>query len=234
MTSAAAPTAESSPETDGAPANRWRGPALVAAAILAGLAVLGGVAYGVVEIVSHNTTETAVVRAPVHQIVIHVRAGNVHLVRGGNHVSIRSSLHYLFSKPHVTRTNSHGALTLRATCDHSWLVDCSTDLRISVPRGTAVDAETRDGDITATGLAAGPLRVETLKGGIHLHLANDPPLILANADDGGVSIDLPPARYAVDVEANLGETHVTGITRDDRARRRIEATANHGDVNVNA
>jgi Toastrack DUF4097 len=237
MAGAATPTATAPSESLPAgalPTNRWRGPAVVAAATLAGLALLGAVAFGLVELARQKTTQTAEVRAPVRQIVIHVRHGNVHLVAGAEHVSIRSTLHYVFSKPHVSRITSHGVLTLRANCDHSWLVDCSTDLRVAAPRGVAIDAETQHGDISAADLAAGPLRVETLHGDIHLHLANDPLVILANSDDGDVSIDVPPARYAVDAEANLGDTSVSGITRDDRAGRRIVATANNGDVNVSA
>jgi hypothetical protein len=216
------------------PSKHWRRPAFIAAAVIVGLAVLGGAAYGLVHFGVQTTTATAEVRAPVRFIVVRVRDGNVHFVPGRGAVTIHSTLRYLLSKPHVKRTTDHGVLTLRAACHHSWLDDCSTNINISVPRGLAIDAETKAGDITAKDVSASRIRVETINGGIHLHLANDPTLILANANEGGISIDLPPARYAVDAQANLGETSVSGITQDDAAPRRIEANAYNGDVNVHA
>jgi hypothetical protein len=194
-------------------------------------AVIGAGTYWTVDRAARKHVTSSSVPGPVHLAFITVKQGDIHIVNHVGPARVRSTAHFLFSKPRIESSIKNGILTVRATCAKSWLADCSTDIRLSVPPKTTIDAETTDGDITADALTSSRIRAETTRGRVRLDLANDPTLIVAHSHRGDVTIHLPRATYVVDATAELGQTHI-GIPHDGRAPRTIEATANHGEVRI--
>ena len=186
-------------------------------------------------IVHQATTKHQMTRAlsgRVHLVVVHVTAGDIHLVNGGGPAELRSTARYIFSKPRVTTSVASGVLSVRSKCGNWWLHDCSTNIHLSVPPGAAVDADTDHGQITSEGLVSGQVRADA-SGKVRLRLANDPNLIVARSRHGDVSIRLPRAPYIVDATAAFDQKHI-GIPHNDAAPRTIEATARHGEVKIQA
>jgi hypothetical protein len=194
-----------------------------------------GLCVGVAWLVHQATTKHVSSRplaGSVHLVVVDASAGDIHLVNGNGPVHLRSTARYLFSKPRVSTSIAGGVLRVRSKCGSWWLHDCSTNLHLTVPRGTAVDVHTEHGEITAEQLISRRVRADA-SGNVRLYLANDPSLIIARSDRSDVTIHLPRARYVVDANAAFHQTHI-GVPRDDAAPRAIEATAKHGRVRIKA
>jgi hypothetical protein len=203
----------------------------IVALATAAAALAGGVAW-----IAHQATTKHVsdrsYRGRIHLVVVHLSAGDIHLVNDEGPVRIRSTARYVFSKPHVAASVSGGVLSVRSKCGSWWLQDCSTNIRLTIPPGSGVDIETDHGDITAQGLISRRVRADAT-GDVRLHLANDPSLIVAHSRRDDVTIRLPRAAYVVDARAAFDQTHI-GVPEDNRAPRTIEATANHGRVRIQA
>jgi hypothetical protein len=206
------------------------------AAVAAAIVTTAAVGAGVYWIVHQATTRHRAAwsfHGSVHLVYVKLSAGDVQLVNDAGPVRLRSTARYLFSKPRITTSLNDGVLTVRSKCGKSWLRDCSTNLRLTVPRTTMVDAQTDHGDITTKGLVSDRIRAETTQGQVRLFLANDPGLIVARSHRGNVTIHLPRAAYVVDASAEFGQTHI-GIPHDKPAPRTIDATADHGEVSIQA
>jgi hypothetical protein len=216
--------------TASTPRSHWR-IGVITALALSGAAIGIGAAWVVHQATTKHVSDRTL-PGRVHLVVVDVSAGDVHLVNGAGPVRLRSTSRYIFSKPEVATSSADGVLSVRSKCGTWWLHDCSTNIRLSIPAGAAVDADTGHGDITAEGLISRRVRADAT-GKVRLHLANDPSLIVAHSRRDDVTIRLPSAAYVVDARAAFDQTHI-GVPRDHRAPRTIEATASHGQVRIQA
>lgn len=209
------------------------------ALLIAGLAVLsiaavGGIAYGVSQAFGTTSTQTTTVREPVRRVVVDVDAGDVRLVAGAGPVQVRQQRHYLLRAPKVTRRVQDGVLTVRSHCPGPGVLDCSTDLRVALPRGVAAEVHTDVGDVAAGALDAPDVQATTNVGDVALDLARPAARVEGRSDVGDVRVTVPAGAYAVDADTDVGESAVRGLVQDDSAARAISAGADVGDVSVRA
>jgi hypothetical protein len=78
-------------------------------------------------------------------------------------VTVTSSLSWLFRKPTVSETWHGGSFWLATTCPRAPFGDCQASIVMSVPAGTAVQAQAGAGAVTVTGLT-GPLHLSGTSG----------------------------------------------------------------------
>jgi hypothetical protein len=229
--------------------------AIVAGAVLA-LAVAGTFLGGAFDVgPGHTRTETRTFPQAVRSLTLKTDAGDIELVRG-ERLIVRETHHYHGSQdPKVSHTLDGGALTIE---DHgcsgrTWLHGCSTDFRVEVPAGIALQitshagdlsatkiqapslqADTNAGDIELTALEAPSVHAESDAGDVELELVRPPRLLQAKTDAGDVEIAVPRGAYAVTTDTDAGDENVTGLVVDPRAPNRIDASTDAGDVTVTA
>jgi hypothetical protein len=204
---------------------------LIVGVSLLGLLALGGIAYGANQAFSTTNTETTRVSERVRAIVLDVDTGDVELVRGSQ-VTVEQTSEYLISEPDVESSVENGVLTINGDCGKLFLLDCTTDFRIEVPAGVAVNIRTDVGNVTGTALASSDVRVKTDVGDVDVDLTSAPSRFEATTDVGDVELRLPDAAYAVDTDSDVGEIDVSGVVQDDRAPRSVTAKTDVGDVTI--
>ena len=123
-------------------------------------------------------------------------------------------------------------LTLKSDCGGLFLLDCTTDFRIAVPPGVAVQVRTDVGNVTSTALASSDVRVKTDVGDVDLGLTTAPDRLEALTDVGDVEFRLPDAAYATDTDTDVGEIDINGVVQDDRAPRSVTAKTDVGDITI--
>jgi hypothetical protein len=203
-----------------------------AGAVVLAIFAAGGVASGAGEVLGGKKTETHTVAAPVRSIVLDVGVGDVELVRGADHVSVRETRHWGLKKPHVTRDVRDGVLTVKAHCPGGWFSHCSTNLRVSVPEGVAVQVRNGVGDVTGRGLLVRDADLKTNVGDVDLRFASAPSNLRAESDVGDVSLVVPRGTYAVDTQVDGGDERVSDLVQDGRAPLHITAVTNVGDMSI--
>jgi hypothetical protein len=57
---------------------------------------------------------------------------------------------------------------------------------------------------------------------------------VARSDSGGVQILVPKGAYAIKAHTDSGDVKITGLTRNDRAPRSIDASSDSGDIALRA
>jgi Putative adhesin len=147
------------------------------------------------------------------------------VVTGGpvKHVQVSETITFatMDGPPVVTQSVSHGLLTLTAPgCAGS---PCSVGFTVTVPKDVAVTAQSDDGPLTVSGVAAanldsggGPARVSDVSGQLTVS-TEDGPLIVsgvadANLDSGGGPVQVRDVRGPLTVNTENGNLVVTGLT----------------------
>jgi Putative adhesin len=204
---------------------------VIIGASLLGLLALGGIAYGANQAFSSTETKTTRVSERVRAIAVDVDTGDVELVRGSQ-VTVEQTTEYLIRKPDVERTVKDGVLTLKSDCGGLFLLDCTTDFRIEVPEGVAVNVRTDVGNVTGAALASSDVRIKTDVGDVDVDLTTAPDRLEAFTDVGDVELRLPDAAYAVDTDTDVGDIDVNGVVQDDRAPRSVTTKTDVGDVTI--
>lgn len=167
---------------------------------------------------------------------------------GGGPVTVTEELSYSKTPPATTRTVSGTTLTLTYSCPSQLM--CSVDYAIGVPRGVAVNAESREGSvtltsvsgavtartfaglITATGLTSPSAVLKSDAGGIDATFAAAPASVQASTDAGSITIAVPgAATYKVSAHALVGVTTVT-VRHSASATRVISAHSDLGAITI--
>jgi hypothetical protein len=147
------------------------------------------------------------------------------VVTGGpvRHVQITESITFATQDgpPAVTQSVSHGLLTLAAPdCENS---PCAVGFAVTVPKDVAVTAQSDDGPLTVSGVAAakldsggGPARVSNISGQLTASTENGPLIVSgvadANLDSGGGPVQVSDVRGPLTVNTENGNLVVTGLT----------------------
>jgi DUF4097 and DUF4098 domain-containing protein YvlB len=205
---------------------------LIAGAAVLALLTLGGIAYAANQAFATGETKTTRVSEPVRAIALDIDTGDVELVRGSGQVKIEQTSEYLMSEPDVERSVKDGVLTLKSDCGGLFLLDCTTDFRIEVPSGVAVQVRTDVGNVTSTDLASSDVRVKTDVGDVDVALTAAPDRLEALTDVGDVELRLPDAAYDTETDTDVGEIDVNGVVQDDRAPRSVTAKTDVGDITI--
>ncbi|WP_235825636.1 hypothetical protein [Candidatus Frankia alpina] len=123
-------------------------------------------------------------------------------------------------------------------------------VRLAVPPGTRVRAEvlageitlwgvrgelalvTRDGTIAGRELGAGPVAARSLGGDVNLHFSQLPDAVHAQTESGLLTVMLPDAAYAVEVETGDPSAADVALTPSPGATRRVVARTVAGWVRI--
>jgi hypothetical protein len=197
--------------------------------LVAGLVIVVSAAIVLADVAFQNTT---VVRhtfeGPIRSIVVRVDSGDIELVPApGLGVRARESRHYTFKTPSFTAGVRDGVLRIAAAGCEAAFVTCRTDLRLTVPDGIAVVAQSDSGDVVARGIDVARARLDSDSGAVRAGLRGHQQLVQAHSDSGDVDVRAGDAR-AIDAQTDSGDVVVAAAG----APRRIVAITDSGDVRV--
>ena len=195
--------------------------------MVAGLLIIAIGALAVANLaLDKRTVRTHTIAGPVREIVVRSDSGDVDLVPAGRRVVVRETRHYVFDEPTLDRTLDDGVLTLDTRCS-GLALHCSTDLRITVPRGVKVTVDADSGNVEARRIAVRDAHVESDSGDVSLELAGSQALVWAHTDSGSVDVVVANARE-IDAETDSGDVRVDVGSPP----RRVIAHTDSGDVEV--
>lgn len=198
--------------------------------LLAGLAVLVVVAgaLAVVNLALERTDlHNYAIGGPVHEIVVRSDSGDVRLIRGaGKGVQVRETQHYVFKRPKLSRDLTSGVLTLDGHCD-GLALNCSADLRVTVPAGIAVTVDADSGNVDADEITVSDADLKSDSGNVDAELSGRQGLVWAHTDSGNVGV-LAASAQAIDAQSDSGNVKVEAAV----PARRVAADTDSGNVEV--
>lgn len=169
-------------------------------------------------------TRTLIVTQPVTSLNVESYGAPI-VVTGGpvRHVQVTEAITFTpqdAGPPAVTDSVSHGRLTLNAPeCDQT---DCSVGFTVTVPRDVAVTAQSDNGPLTVSGVAAanldsggGPAHVSDIAGQLTASTENGELIVshigAANLDSGGGPVQATDVRGPLTVNTENGSLTVAGL-----------------------
>ena len=192
------------------------------------LVILGATAIVLADVGFRKTTTVRhSFKEPIRTIVVSADSGDIELVPApGRAVRVRETRRHTFKTPTFRSDVEDGVLTIDASCDAAFIT-CRTDLRLTVPTGVAVGAESESGDVDARGIQARRARLESDSGDIRAELLGPQRLVRAHSDSGDVDVRTREARV-IDAQTKSGDVVVAA----NGTPRRIVAITDSGDVRV--
>jgi hypothetical protein len=207
-------------------------------------------------LVSRETTvATYSVRGSVNGITLDLGAADAEIVGGGDRpaVEVRRTDHFAFGRQAVAeRRAAGGQLQIRSRCPDTVLAVCQAKYRLTVPDNVGVTVRTTSGDVRFTGYR-GSAQVDTTTGsiaingfcGFALRARSQAGNVTAGAScalerlelrsrTGDVRATVPPGRYQVDADTDVGRRTVRGVTVTEDAPFQIQLLSSAGDVTVEA
>jgi hypothetical protein len=202
-----------------------------------------------------TTVATYSVQGSVSGIVLDIGAADVEIVGGGDHpaVEVRRTDRFSFGhKALAERRASDGTFEIRSRCPKTLLSACDASYRLAVPDNVGVTVRTTSGDVRFTGYR-GSAQVDTDTGniaingfcGFGLRARSQSGAVTAGAScalarmelrsrTGDVVATVPPGRYQIDADTDVGRRSVRGVTEAEDAPFQIQALSSAGDVTVEA
>lgn len=222
-------------------------------AVLVGGAIL---ALAIWWLVSRETTvATYSVRGSVNGISLDLGGADAEIVGGGDRpaVEVRRTDRFAFDRRAVAeRSADGGRLAIRSRCPKSVFAVCSASYRLTVPDNVGVTVRTTSGNVRFTGYR-GSAQVDTDTGdisiggfcGFALRARSQAGAVNAGAScalermelrsrTGDVRATVPPGRYQVDADTDVGKRTVRGLTVTEDAPFQIQTLSSSGDVTVEA
>lgn len=92
--------------------------------------------------------------------------------------------------------------------------------------------DTGSGQVSALGVDADQVDVNTGSGSVDLVLESRPSRVRVDTGSGSVSIELPAGDYAVSTDTGSGDVSLSGVTPDAGSSARIDVDTGSGDVEI--
>jgi hypothetical protein len=129
-----------------------RGLWLALGAVITAVLIVGG-AFQLVTAAVVNEADESLAMVRVSRVVVDVDAGSIE-VRGGDRDAVVGVRHVerSFGRPTIDESVSDDTLFIRSRCDHLIVNRCSVSYALDVPRAVAVEAHSRAGHVTVTGI----------------------------------------------------------------------------------
>jgi hypothetical protein len=205
------------------------------------------------------SSETSVasysVRGSVSGIDLDLAGADALIVGGGDRaaVEVRRTDEFAFGRRALSeRRAQSGVLAIRSRCPRTVMAACSSSYRLTVPdnvqvtvrttsgnvrftdyRGSA-QVDTGSGNIAVTGFCGFLLRARALAGSVSAEASCALERMELRSRTGDVTAVVPPGRYQVDADSDVGRRTVQGLTSADDAPFQIQALSSAGDVTVEA
>lgn len=182
---------------------------LVAAAI-----PLTSLAFGHTKVQIHDVRGT-----DVREIVVTSAGGDVVLVPSKANVEVRETQHYVVRAPELDQAIEDGVLTVDSHCaNHTIVLTCYADLRVTVPTGVKVTVEADSGDVRARRIDVPDAQLRSASGDVAADLAGRQQLVWAHSDSGDVdvatgdvgAVDAQTASGDVSIDAGGDPRSITG------------------------
>jgi hypothetical protein len=203
------------------------------------------------------SSETSVasysVRGSVNGIELDLGDADAVIVGGGDRaeVAVRRTDEFAFGRHAVaTRRATGGILAIRSRCPRTTFDVCSASYRLTVPdnvrvtvrtssgnvrftdyRGSA-QVDTGTGEIAVSGFCGFSLRARSLAGDVTADASCALERLELRSRTGDVRAVVPPGRYRVDADSDVGRRTVEGVTAAEDAPFVIQALSSAGDVAV--
>jgi hypothetical protein len=197
-----------------------------------------------------HRTESSVVSSAVTGLVLRGSVGAVNITGAERStVAITAQLGYRGSAPVITRQVTHGLLNLGYRCP-SGSRDCGVSFDLTVPRALAVTVRWGTGDIRldgltfpvlvrtgvgqiqASGMSGGLIRLYTGTGMISVGCTASPRLLVASSGVGTVTIHVPvTVPYRVSAKTQVGSARVT-VPQAARSEHKISVFTGAGTIAV--
>ncbi len=204
---------------------------------------------------SETTISTYSVRGSVAAITLDLGNADVTVAGGGDRpaVEVRRTDSYSFGRrAESTRRAAGGVLAIESRCPKTVLDVCSATYRLTVPdnvrvlvrttsgdvrfvgyRGSA-QIDTGSGDIAVGGFCGFALRARALAGDVSATASCALERLELRSRTGDVRAVVPPGRYQLDAESDVGRRTVRGVDAADDAPFQIQALSSQGSVTVEA
>jgi hypothetical protein len=204
---------------------------------------------------SETTVASYSVRGSVSGIDLDLAGADALIVGGGDRsaVEVRRTDEFAFGDHAVAQRRADGGvLAIRSRCPRTILDVCSAGYRLTVPdnvrvtirtnsgnvrfadyRGSA-QVDTGTGDITVTGFCGFALRARAQAGDVTADASCALERLELRSRTGDVRAVVPPGRYQVDADSDIGKRTVQGVTAAEDAPFQIQALSSAGDVSVEA
>ena len=194
-------------------------------------------------------------RGSVNGITLDLGAADVAIVGGGDRpaVEVRRTDEFAFGhRAQDARRAVAGTLAIRSRCPRTVLGSCAARYRVTVPdtvgvsvrtsaggvrfsgyRGSA-EVDTGMGDVVIAGFCGFALRARSLGGDVTAGASCALERMELSSRTGDVRAVVPPGRYQVDADRDVGSRTVRGVTPADDAPFQVQALSSAGDVTVEA
>ena len=204
---------------------------------------------------SQSTVATYSVRGAVNGITLDLGTADAEIVGGGDRpaVEVRRTDEFAFGRrAEAERVADDGALAIRSRCPQTVLDACSARYRLTVPDNVRVNVRTSSGsvrftgyrgsaevntgmgDVAVAGFCGFALRARSLGGDVSASASCALERLELRSRTGDVRAIVPPGRYQVDADSDVGSRSVRGVTSADDAPFQIQVLSSAGDVAVEA
>ncbi|MEY9838821.1 DUF4097 family beta strand repeat-containing protein [Streptacidiphilus sp. EB103A] len=195
-------------------------------ALLTALAVVSATGLVLVgKLARRDATATRSFSRPISLLKIHAAGGTFEVDGGstGGRVTVRQDIGWVTAKPVVAYSWDQDTLVVSVSCSGVALLgslNCQADVRLQVPAGIAVDAETGSGAVVVNGMSgavslrshSGPLTLSNLSGPVTLWSGSGPieadglrsSTVTAHSSSGPQSLNFASAPEAVTAESTSG------------------------------
>ena len=207
-------------------------------------------------LVSRETqVATYSVSGSVNGITLDLGAADAEIVGGGDRaaIEVRRTDRFAFGRRALAqRRAADGRLAIRSQCPRTVFAVCTASYRLSVPDNVGVTIRTTSGDvrfpgyrgsaqvdttsgnITIGGLCGFALRARSQSGDVAAGVSCALERLELRSRMGDVRAIVPPGRYQVDADTDIGRLTVRGVTVAEDAPFQIQALSSAGDVTVEA
>jgi len=204
---------------------------------------------------SESSVATYSVRGSVNGITLDLGPADAEIVGGGDRpaVEVRRTDEFAFGRrAQAERLASGGMLAIHSRCPRTVFDVCSATYRLTVPdnvrvtvrttsgsvrftdyRGSA-QVDTGAGDIVVAGFCGFALRARAQDGDVTAGASCALERLELRSRTGDVRAVVPPGRYQVDADSDVGRRSVRGVTAAEDAPFQIQALSSAGDVAVEA
>jgi Putative adhesin len=205
-------------------------------------------------VTSDRSSTSYAVPGALLRVEIDVTRGDVEIFGGGSATVevLRTDRSLYGHEPVEHRTVANDVLRIQSRCPSLVVGSCRADYRLTVPESVSltVSAEqgnvhlegyrgsaqvsTNNGGISAAGFCGYVFQATAKGGNVDVGAVCAPETLELRTDTGDVAAAVPPGRYSIDVDSNVGNVDVRGLERAEDAPWKIQALSNTGDVTVRA
>ena len=169
----------------------------------------------------------------------------------GTTVTMQRSYHWSLGRPTVRARQDGDVLRISSSCPFQVGIGCTGTVRLVVPAGVQVRADTRDGHLTlrdltgrlalttrdgsvdARGLRSTSVSAQSSDGDVRLSFATAPSAVTGRSRDGSLVVLVPPDGTAYDVSTAVRDgSRKVSVPTDPQSAHRITLTASDGSVVV--